>query len=36
MKKQPAFDDAEIIDLNNEEIGITQGLRRPAYRTGTS
>ena len=29
MKKQPVFDDAEIIGLNNEETGITQGLRRP-------
>jgi hypothetical protein len=30
MKKQAAFDEAEIIGLNNEEIGITLGLRRPA------
>jgi hypothetical protein len=36
MKKQPVFDDAEIICLNNEEIGITQGLSRPAFRKGTS
>jgi hypothetical protein len=30
MKKRAAFDEAEIIGLNNEEIGIAQGLRRPA------
>jgi len=30
IKKQAAFDEAEIIGLNNEEIGIAQGLRHPA------
>src|SRR6202030_4124122 len=30
IKKQAAFDEAEIIGLNDEEIGIAQGLRRPA------
>jgi hypothetical protein len=30
MKKQAAFYETEIIGLNNEEIGIAQGLRRPA------